>query len=135
MDLLVYLVYKTQVTRALCGSLKPLKLMCQAGLTWEKKIWILTTQISEICFLSCSVTVKSMRHFAPHDLSLTDSTYRIYSYLIRCALSCFILVTSSEFLHFMKASRLSPAGGVTEIRSAFVHISNPTRAIKVLRGL
>lgn len=25
--------------------------MCQAGLTWEKKIWILTTQISEICFL------------------------------------------------------------------------------------
>lgn len=47
----LYLVYKTQVTQALCGSLKPLKLMCQAGLTWEKKIWILTTQISEISFL------------------------------------------------------------------------------------
>lgn len=57
------------------------------------------------------------------------------SYLMRCALSCFVLFTSTEFLHFMKASRFAPAGGVTVIWSLLDQISNPTRATKVLRGL
>lgn len=35
----------------------------------------------------------------------------------------------------MKASRLAPAGGVTEIKSPLDQISNPTRAMKVLSGL
>ncbi len=54
---------------------------------------------------------------------------------MRCALSCFFLFTNSEFLHFMKASRLAPAGGVTVIKSRSDQISKPTKAMKVLKGL
>lgn len=63
-------------------------------------------------------------------LSSTD-----VSDLMSCALSCFFLLIRSAFLQPKKASRLAPAGGVTEIKSPFDQTSRPTRAMKVLKGL